>query len=260
LSFIDTESIHLVFTSPPYHDLLDYGYSGQIGWGQSWAEYLKDMTTVFREIERVLAPGCYFAMNTGQYLITKGRSLDNHRQEIDLPAILSELVEKNTTLHRERFFIWDKIESKKYPVKPYPLQVYSNYDVEFIHVFRKPGERHVSEEIREKSMLAYKEADKFRSTIWSIHVQKELSRADFYAHLCPFPPELPERAIKLYSFIGDVVLDPFCGIANTCIAAARNGRHFIGVDMNPQYLEEAARRIEKTIGINQTQASINEAA
>lgn len=248
LSFIEPESVHLVVTSPPYWGLKDFAHEDQIGRGQSFPEFLSTMVEVFREVDRVIVAGGYLAINSGTYTVTKSQSGVN-RHEINLPGILSDLVEEHTSLKRERCITWHKVSINYQGSRPYPTKVLGCFDSEFIHIFHKPGKRTVSPDVMDQSRLKDKEFQAGCSSVWSIHRRKGLAKGKKCIHPCPFPPELPERIIKLYTFVGDTVLDPFCGIANSCIAAALNGRHFIGVDLNPVYIEEAKKQLTEIVGL-----------
>lgn len=249
LDFIENETVDLVFTSPPYFDLKDYSHPQQIGKDQSWSEFYVSCIQVFEELERVLKPGGVLAINSATYTIIRAKSISNHRHEINLPGIFTELVEKHTTLERERLFVWDKISASRIGGQPYPLKAYGFFEIEFVHIFRKPGERTVDPDLYEKSRLSNEEWHDLVQSIWHVHRRDELNKGPKCIHPCPFPPKLADRVVKLYSYVGDLVLDPFCGIANTCIGAARNGRDFIGVDINPVYLKEAQRRLAEMVGL-----------
>ena len=249
LRFLKPESIHLVFTSPPYFDLKDYGYPGQIGRGQTWPEFYRSVIQVFREMDRLLVPGGIMAINSGTYTISPTKSKTKTRHEINLPGIFSMYVETYTTMKRVRHYVWDKISAKRLGGKPYPLKSYGYFEVEYVHVYQKPGQRQVDEETIEMSKLSKKDFQECTASIWPIHRRAELNFGKNSQHPAPFPPKLADRVVKIYSFAGDLVLDPFCGIGNTCIAAARNGRDFIGVDMNKKYLEVAKKRLGQMVGL-----------
>ena len=127
---------------------------------------------------------------------------------------------------------------------PYPSNFMISSAVEPIHVFRKVGKRDVSKEIKEKSKITLEEFRQFRDAIWDINGVND-------KHVAAYPIELPARLIKMYSFVGDTVLDPFVGSGSTIKAALDLGRNSVGIDINPKFL----KIIEEKVGIKQNRLS-----
>ena len=123
--------------------------------------------------------------------------------------------------------------------KPYQPNAIVKNDIEYILMFRKPGYRSVS---RVRMKLSTIPEEKFRK--WFVQVWK-LPGVSISEHPAPFPLELGERLVKMFSFIGDVVLDPFVGTGTTMVAAARCGRNSIGVEIDPDFVSLAWERVKK---------------
>ena len=142
-------------------------------------------------------------------------------------------------------FIWDKRKIARFSSfgsYPYPTNIFSTYPYEWIIVFCKKGKRPpVSPEIKELSKLTHQEwADWAINSFWEMQPAK----AKAEKHPAPFPKELPHRLIKLYSFYGDTVLDPFMGSGTTALAALELGRNVIGYELNPEYKELIDKKIK----------------
>ena len=144
---------------------------------------------------------------------------------------------------------WMKIANATYEVengsgflgKPYEPNAVIKNDVEYILMQRKPGGyRSPTIPTRIMSVISDKKYQKWFRLTWG-----NITGASTKKHPAPYPVELAERLIRMFSFAGDTVLDPFAGTGTTTVAAARCGRNSIGVELDPQYCEMAARRIEE---------------
>lgn len=245
------ESVHLVITSPPYFDLKNYrpndnhDESNQLGAPKSYEEYMGNMNKVWKECLRVLVPDGKLCINIMPFFLS-GKETDFERRITK--TVISDIETyiystKDAFLHS--LFIWDKRKSSRFSSfgsYPYPPNIFSTFPYEWIIVFSKRGKRKekVSKEAKEKSKITHKEwAD------WAINSFWEMSpaRATQIGHPAPFPEELPKRLIKLYSFWGDVVLDPFVGSGTTVKVAEDLGRQGVGYDINPEYIELAKKRL-----------------
>ena len=167
------------------------------------------------------------------FLLT-GKTAQFDRRETKL--VITEIENfMNTTNEMYQFglYIWDKrkiVRFSSFGSYPYPPNIFSTYPYEWITIFSKKGKRiPVSKEIKEKSKLTSKEwQDWAINSIWEMQPAKSKSEG----HPAPFPDELPKRLIKLYSFYGDTVLDPFLGTGTTSKVAIELGRKSIGYEIN----------------------------
>lgn len=239
MSAIPDESVHLIITSPPYWTLKDYDVDGQIGKGSSSYDfYLRELDKVWKECVRVLAPDGKICINIMPFLLTgKAARFDRRETRLVLGDIESFM---NTTgcMYQFGLYIWDKRKIARFSSfgsYPYPPNIFSTYPYEWITVFSKEGKRKpVSKEIKEKSKITTEEWQKWAiNSIWEMQPAK----AKAEGHPAPFPIELPMRLIKLYSFWGDTVLDPFAGTGTTLLAAQKLGRKSIGYELNPDYIK-----------------------
>ena len=239
MSAIADNSVNLIITSPPYWTLKDYNTDEQIGKGSAcYDEYLANLNKVWKECVRVLAPDGKLCINIMPFLLT-GHVAKFQRRETKL--VLGDIENfMNTTncMYQFGLFIWDKRKSVRissFGSYPYPPNIFASYPYEWITVFSKAGKRpKVSDEIKAKSKLTSEEWSSWaNNSIWEMQPAK----AKQEGHPAPFPIELPKRLIKLFSFYGDTVLDPFAGTGTTLKAAICLGRKAIGYELNPDYIE-----------------------
>lgn len=249
MSLIPDESVQLIITSPPYWTLKDYDVDGQIGKGSSSYEYyLSELNKVWKECVRVLAPDGKICINIMPFLLTgKAARFDRRETRLVLGDIESFM---NTTgcMYQFGLYIWDKRKIARFSSfgsYPYPPNIFSTYPYEWITIFSKKGKRKpVSKEIKVKSKLTTEEWQKWAiNSIWEMQPAK----AKMEGHPAPFPKELPSRLIKLYSFWGDTVLDPFAGTGTTLLAAQELGRKSIGFELNPDYIKLINRKHKPVI-------------
>jgi site-specific DNA-methyltransferase (adenine-specific) len=240
MDLVDNESIQLVVTSPPYWSIKDYDHPDQIGHGQSYEDYLADLERVLMEIRRVLSGGCRAAINIGdQYL----RATEHGRYRVQpIPADII-CVARRLGFDFMGNIIWRKISTTKTSgggqwmgSTYHPRDGHITYEHEYIILLKKPGNApSVSEEQRERSRLTKEQRSEWFRGVWSIHPDRQEE------HGAMFPVEVPRRLIKMYSFWGETVLDPFLGSGTTSLAAKIEGRHSIGVEINTTF-ETVIRR------------------
>lgn len=251
MSMIPDESVNLIITSPPYWTLKDYDVEGQIGKGSSsYDYYLGELNKVWKECVRVLAPDGKICINIMPFLLT-GKAARFERRETRLVlGDIERFMDSTGCMFQFGLYIWDKRKIARFSSfgsYPYPPNIFSTYPYEWITVFSKEGKRKpVSKEIKEKSKLTTEEWQKWAiNSIWEMQPAK----AKAEGHPAPFPKELPLRLIKLYSFWGDTVLDPFAGTGTTLLAAQELGRKSIGFELNPEYI----KLINKKLNSNASQ-------
>jgi len=247
MSQIPDNSVNLIITSPPYWTLKDYDTEEQIGLGSnSYEQYLNELNKVWLECVRILAPDGKLCINIMPFLLTgKAARFDRRETRLVLGDIERFLNETNE-MFQFGLYIWDKrkiVRFSSFGSYPYPPNIFSTYPYEWITVFSKKGARKkVSAEIKEKSKLTTKEwQDWAINSIWEMQPAKAKSEG----HPAPFPDELPNRLIKLYSFYGDTVLDPFAGTGTTAKVAIELGRKAIAYELNSEYLPLIKRKLEK---------------
>ncbi len=236
-------SIQLMVTSPPYWNVRDYGHPLQIGYNDTLEEYLAKLDEVWREVVRVLLPDGKLTLNIGNIYYSEPD--EKRRTTANLTLLLWEQLNKFDELRFMGTIYWQKTTSRAGAVLfgsyPYPTNFMISNAVEPIHVFRKVGEREVPKEIKEKSKVTPEEFRKFRDAIWN-----DINGVED-KHCAAYPLELPSRLIRMFSYVGDWMLDPFLGSGTTMKAAKDLERNSVGIELNPEFLEI----IEEKVGIKQ---------
>ena len=242
MSNIKDNSVQLIITSPPYFDLKNYDgekkNKNQIGSSKSYNEYMEKMNKVWKECVRVLTPDGKLCINI-MPLFLSGNETNFERRTTKLGiSDLENFMESTNIMFTHAMFIWDKrkiVRFSSFGSYPYPPNIFSTFPYEWIVVFSKKGKRaKVSQKIKQKSKLSVKEWQNWAvNSIWEMSPAKAKS----IGHPAPFPEELPKRLIKLFSFYGDIVLDPFAGSGTTAIAAQKLGRNSISYEINKNYVK-----------------------
>ena len=296
---IPDESVHLVVTSPPYWQLKDYGVKGQIGFDDTYEDYINGLNLVWKECERVLHKGCRLCVNIGDQF---ARAAYYGRYKV-IP-IRTEIVRMCEALGMDYMgaIVWQKVTTCNTTggasimgSYPYPRNGIIKLDYEFIVVFKKLGEApEVSDEAKKASELSLQEWNDYFYGHWNFpgeriakgssakktprpglpevsspfgeHSEFQVQGSKFKVegskfdpqsairnpqspkgqkapetyiatleHIAPFPEELPKRLIRMFSFVGDTVLDPFLGSGTTTLAANNLHRNSIGYEINPDY-------------------------
>ncbi|HMD68336.1 MAG TPA: site-specific DNA-methyltransferase, partial [Chitinivibrionales bacterium] len=246
LSFVNDESVHLVVTSPPYWNLKRYNEGqGQMGHIDDYEEFLAQLSKVLRGVYRILVPGGRLVCVVGDVCLS--RRENGRHLVMPLHADIQVLCRK-IGLDNLNPIIWHKISnarfeantSAKFLGKPYEPNAIVKNDIEFILMQRKPGGYRKPTEVQRKlSMIPKEKFDQWFSQIWNI--TGESTRE----HPAPFPLELADRLVRMFSFVGDVVCDPFCGSGTTMLAAMQAGRHSIGVEIDPEYCNMIEGRLDR---------------
>jgi len=229
------KSIQLVITSPPYWQLKDYGSSDQIGFNDSYENYINNLNLVWKECFRVLSDGCRLCINIGDQF---ARSVYYGRYKI-IP-IRTEIIKFCETQGFDYMgsIIWQKATTMNTTGGatimgsfPYPRNGIIKLDYEFILIFKKTGiAPQPSKEIKEKSRLSKEEWNQYFIGHWNFNGVKQDK------HLAMFPEELPRRLIKMFSFVNDNILDPFLGSGTTSLAAINLDRNSVGYEINKEFL------------------------
>lgn len=240
------ESVHLVITSPPYWQLKDYDVKDQIGFHDSYEEYINNLNLVWMECHRVLHGGCRLCINIGDQF---ARSVYYGRYKV-IP-IRTEIIKfcESAGFDYMGAIIWQKTTTCNTTggatimgSYPHPRNGIIKIDYEFILLFKKPGKPPVvSKEIKEQCRLSPKEWNQYFAGHWNFPGEKQKD------HLAAFPEELPRRLIRMFSFVGETVLDPFLGSGTTSLAAKDLGRSSVGYEINESFLPV----IERKLGVDQ---------
>lgn len=234
LNEINDKSVQLIITSPPYWQLKDYGTEDQIGFNDSYEEYINNLNLVWQECYRVLSDGCRMCINIGDQF---ARSVYYGRYKV-IP-IRTEIIRFCESLGMDYMgaIIWQKATTMNTSGGgaimgsfPYPRNGILKMDYEFILLFKKLGNApKPTEEQKRLSVISKEEWGQYFSSHWNFNGVKQ------YEHIAMFPEELPKRLIKMFSFAGETVLDPFAGSGTTSLAAKHLGRNSIGYEINKSF-------------------------
>jgi DNA modification methylase len=241
---VQDDSVDLIITSPPYWHIKDYETSSQIGYGQDLHQYLKDIYLVWEECFRVLRNGGRFCLNIGDQfarsvIYGKYKVIPIHAEfilqceKIGFDFMGSIIWQKKTTMNTTG-------GASIMGSYPYPPNGMVEIDYEFILIFKKPGSsKKVSKEIKEISKLTKEEWKQYFSGHWYFRGARQIE------HEAMFPEELPKRLIKMFSFKGDTVLDPFLGSGTTISVALELNRNGIGYEINRNFLKLIKNKIKE---------------
>jgi DNA modification methylase len=242
IDFIAPASVHLVVCSPPYWTLKEYRKSdGQLGDIENYDAFVAELDKVWTCCLRALVPGGRLVIVVGDVCLSRRKNNGRHTV-VPLHASIQEHCRKLGFDNVQGIF-WSKIANAAYEVengsgflgKPYEPNAVIKNDIEYILMQRKPGGyRSPSVPTRIMSVIAEESYQRWFRVVWD-----DVPGASTKQHPAPFPVELAERLIRMFSFAGDTVLDPFMGTGSTCIAAARCGRNSIGVEIDPHYYQLA---------------------
>lgn len=227
-------SVHLVVTSPPYWQLKDYGVDNQIGFNDSYENYINNLNLVWKECYRVLYDGCRLCINIGDQF---ARAVYYGRYKV-IP-IREEIIKFCESIGFDYMgaIIWKKVTTSnttgggvQMGSYPYPRNGILKLDYEFILIFKKLGDApKPTKEQKERSKMTADEWNTYFAGHWNFAGIKQ------NGHIAMFPEELPTRLIKMFSFVGETVLDPFLGSGTTSLAAKNTDRNSIGFEINSEF-------------------------
>lgn len=236
------KSIHLIVTSPPYWQLKDYGSDNQIGFNDSYEQYINHLNLVWKECHRVLHDGCRLCVNIGDQF---ARSVYYGRYKV-IP-IHSEIIRFCESVGFDFMgqIIWQKATTMNTTGGgavmgsfPYPRNGIVKLDFEYILLFKKQGDApKPTKEQKEQSAMTNEEWNTYFNGHWYFNGAKQDK------HLAMFPEELPKRLIRMFSFPGETVLDPFMGSGTTAAVARALGRNSVGYEINPDFIPLIKSRI-----------------
>lgn len=248
LGWLKDESVHLIVTSPPYWTLKEYNdHEAQLGSVADYEAFLDELDRVWKHCARALVPGGRLCVVVGDVALAR-KAAGRHMVmplHADIQVRMRRIgLDNLTPIH------WYKVangvtEAKGngagYYGKPYQPGAVVKNDVEYILFFRKGGTyRSASPLQKALSMLTREEMQTWFRAVWS-----DVPGASTRNHPAPFPESLSTRLIRMFSFAGDTVLDPFLGTGSTAVSAIETGRNSIGVEIDPEYLRLAAARIDE---------------
>lgn len=240
---LEDKSVDLVITSPPYWQLKDYGTENQIGYHDSYEEYINNLNLVWKESYRVLNNGCRLCVNIGDQF---ARAVYYGRYKV-IP-IRTEIIKFCEAIGFDYMgaIIWQKKTTSNttggaslmgsYPT---PRNGILSIDYEFILLFKKLGTPiKPTKELKERSKMTKEEWKEYFAGHWNFGGTKQ------DGHIAMFPEELPKRLIKMFSFVGDVVLDPFLGSGTTSLAARNLNRNSVGYEINLDFIKYIKRKLD----------------
>lgn len=243
---LEPESVHLVLTSPPYWTLKQYRDSeGQLGHIEDYEQFLSELDKVWRRCFHALVPGGRLICVVGDVCLSRRENGGRHT----VVPLHSSIQEHCRILGFDNLapIIWHKISNAAYEVeggstflgKPYePNSVIKN-DIEFILMERKPGGYRAPDvSTKVLSVISAENHKKWFQQIWT-----GVTGASTKHHPAPYPLDLAERLVRMFSFVGDTVLDPFMGTGTTTVAAAKWGRNSVGYEIDRHYYGLALKRI-----------------
>lgn len=269
LSWIPDASVHLVVTSPPYWNLKEYarGNGAQLGDMANYENFLSELDKVWRECARVLVPGGRICCVVGDVCVPRKREGKHYVMPLHSDI---QVRCRNLGLDSLTPILWHKIANGATEAegngagfygKPYQPGAIVKNDTEYVLMLRKGGKyRSVHSMQKALSMLTKEEMQNWLRSIWNDIRGASTKR---HGHPAPYPIQLADRLIRLFSFAGDTVLDPFLGTASTTMAAMRSGRNSIGVEIEPSYFDlaresaSALARVRSMAGVTSTEVTID---
>ncbi len=246
---VESGSVTLVVTSPPYWNVRDYG-GDQIGFGQSYKEYVAALNRVWKECLRVLQPNGKIAINLQPLPIPSEQSGFNFRVICDIMHDVQAFFQANDCFLSGMAF-WNKaayVNNVSWGSYPKPTNIATNTSFEQIYTFVKRGDtRKIPKEILDQNLLSKEE---WRH--WAVRclwddiqpvIKINAKGENVYGHGAPFPEDIPYRLIRMHTVEGETVLDPFAGSGTTLKVARITKRKGIGFEINPDYHEKIKARI-----------------
>lgn len=243
MSELPDNSIHLAITSPPYWQLKDYGTEDQIGFHDSYENYINNLNLVWKECYRVLHNGCRICINIGDQF---ARAVYYGRYKV-IP-IREEIIKfcENIGFDYMGAIIWQKVTTSnttgggiQMGSYPFPRNGILKLDYEFILVFKKLGDApKPAKEQKELSQITAEEWNTFFAGHWNFAGARQNN------HIAMFPEELPRRLIRMFSFVGESILDPFIGSGTTALAARNLDRNSVGYEINSEFIPVIKDKLE----------------
>ena len=264
---IADSSVDLIITSPPYFNIKDYSKDGyqinvhsisqdeDIGSYNSFDKYINKLLVVWKECERVLKPNGKLCVNVPLLPIVK-KELNTHynRHIFDLQSSIQQsiLSQKETKMYLLDLYVWNRTNPSKklmFGSYPYPRNFYAQNTIEFITVYVKDGIpiNGLPQNIKDASVLKQEEWTKFTKQVWNIPIPSKGDIA-FGEHPAIMPEEIAYRCIRMFSYVGDTILDPFTGSGTTLKIAKELDRNYIGYELYDNYKNVIEAKIAQSKG------------
>ncbi len=251
LDWIPNESVHLVVTSPPYFNLKKYNdHPDQMGDISDYEAFHDELDRVWKHCFRVLVPGGRVVCNVGDVCVARRSNKGRHH----VFPLHADIAVRTRRMGFDYLtpILWNKIANAKFEAKgngagflgkPYEPNAIIKNDVEYVLMLRKAGAyRQPTDEQRASSRLTKEEQTGWFRPIWS-----DVTGVSSRNHPAPFPVGFAYRLVRMFSFTGDTVLDPFVGTGTTSLAALRSNRNSIGNEIDSQYFKLAVQRIQRAL-------------
>lgn len=256
------KSVQLIVTSPPYFNIKDYsldGYQekkhsnkkdGQIGDIKKYQDYIDEMLKVWKECHRVLKPNGKLVINTPLMPMLKSQFNTHYNRHIfDINSDIQYSITNNTEFYLFDLYVWNRTNPSKklmFGSYPYPRNFYAQNTIEFITVYVKDGvpENNTTSEQKSNSELTRSEWIEYTKQIWNIPIPNKSDIA-FGKHSAIMPEEIVRRCVRLFSFYGELVLDPFAGSGTTLKVAQELGRNFVGYEISEAYKPVIKQKISQ---------------
>jgi modification methylase len=274
MSEVPDNSVHLIVTSPPYFNIKDYskdGYQenqhseknqGDLGAFAGYDDYLKELLKVWKECERVLKPNGKLVINTPLMPMKRSDYSTHHNRHIfDINADIQVSITRRTKLFLMDVYIWNRTNSSKrlmFGSYPYPRNFYAQNTTEFVTVYVKDGKPDMATDYQKKhSALTEKEWTEFTKQIWDVPIPNKSDIA-FGKHSAIMPEEIVRRCVRLFTFIDDIVLDPFTGSGTTLKVAQELGRKYVGYELYEHYQPIIQQKLNTNISLfnNPSEANV----
>jgi site-specific DNA-methyltransferase (cytosine-N4-specific) len=265
MSDVAANSVDLIITSPPYFNIKDYSKDGyqenthsisnddDIGNLGSFELYIKNLLIVWKECERALKPNGKLCVNVPLLpMIKKDYCTHYNRHIYDLQSNIQQSILSGTDLYLLDMYIWNRTNPSKklmFGSYPYPRNFYAQNTIEFIAVYVKDGNpiNNLPKEVKDASSLTQDEWTRFTKQIWNIPIPSKSDIA-FGEHPAIMPEEIVRRCIRLFSFVGDTILDPFAGSGTTLKVACELDRNYIGYELYKNYKAVIEAKIAQAKG------------
>jgi len=263
MSEVPDQTVDLIVTSPPYFNVKDYAKDGyqknsngnkhkeQLGDINDYQFFINELLKVWKECERVLKPNGKLVINTPLMPMKKVDYKTHYNRHIfDLNSDIqhSILYQKKTSMFLYDVYVWDRANPSKklmFGSYPYPRNFYAQNTSEFITVYVKDGDpiNNLPKEIKESSKLNEKEWVTFTKQIWKITIPGK-EEITFGKHSAIMPEEIVYRCVRLFTYVDDVVLDPFTGSGTTLKVAKEEARNFVGYEVMKSYKDVVEKKLK----------------